>query len=308
MFVRRNVLYASVLGLLFVSAPAAPIHAAVAGVDVLCDEHGAPSSTARGTGNVRPERDTRGIVADSEIPAGQEPATSAAFQATVPVWVHVLAASTNPRDGWVSDRQITAQIQVLDDAFAGRYGGADTGFRFTHAGTTRTVNPEWFAMETFESEMAAKTALRRGDATTLNIYLNSGAGYLGWAYYPKIVAGEPYQALDGAVVHFDSLPGGKIRNYNLGHTATHEVGHWLGLAHTFEGGCGGHGDHVDDTPAQAVPTSGCPEGKDTCSAPGNDPIHNFMDYSYDGCYTQFTLGQATRGQQQWLHWRVKHGY
>ena len=79
------------------------------------------------------------------------------------------------------------------------------------------------------------------------------------------------------------------------------------MTHTFEQGCGGHGDYVDDTPSEATPTTGCPAGKDTCPAPGDDPIHNYMDYSYDSCYTQFTAGQADRGQQQYLHWRVQHG-
>ncbi len=79
-------------------------------------------------------------------------------------------------------------------------------------------------------------------------------------------------------------------------------------AHTFDQGCVGHGDHVADTPAEETPTSGCPEGKDTCAAPGADPIHNYMDYSYDSCYTEFTAGQAERGQEQYLFWRVKHGY
>ena len=66
------------------------------------------------------------------------------------------------------------------------------------------------------------------------------------------------------------------------------------LEHTFFGGCGAKGDFVDDTPAERTPTGGLPRGKDTCSAPGLDPIHNYMDYSYDSCYTQFTPGQAQR--------------
>ena len=92
------------------------------------------------------------------------------------------------------------------------------------------------------------------------------------------------------------MPGGPIGNYNLGYTATHEVGHYLGLAHTFDDGvkgCIGHGDHVDDTPFMVEPTSGCPADgtKDTCpKKPGFDPIHNYMDYSYDICYTEFTRG------------------
>ena len=92
--------------------------------------------------------------------------------------------------------------------------------------------------------------------------------------------------------------------YDLGMTLVHETGHWVNLEHTFYGGCNAKGDFVDDTPPMKVPTSGCPEGKDTCSEPGLDPIHNYMDYSYDQCYTEFTLGQTLRMQDAWLFYRA----
>ena len=100
------------------------------------------------------------------------------------------------------------------------------------------------------------------------------------------------------------MPGGAIANYNLGFTATHEAGHWIGLYHTFQNGCSAVGDRIDDTPRQRFPTSGCPAGQDSCPEPGLDPIHNYMDYSYDPCYTEFTAQQATRMQQQWLAYRA----
>ena len=267
----------------------------------------APSSTARTVGKGR-EKNTKHISGDTEIPASQLPATSSSFEVTIPVWFHVVAAAKTKPKGWLSDSQVAEQMNVLNLAFAGVYGGADTGFRFRLEGVTRTINADWFAQETFAQEVEMKSALKRGGSTTLNIYSTSGGGFLGWAYLPHIVVYQQYQVLDGVVIHHGSLPGGSVKNFNLGHTATHEVGHYLGLEHTFEFGCSGHGDYVRDTPYEATPTSGCPIGKDTCPAEGVDPIHNYMDYSFDKCYSEFTAGQATREQQQWLHWRVKHGY
>ncbi|KAF3910359.1 Ulilysin [Dactylellina cionopaga] len=114
--------------------------------------------------------------------------------------------------------------------------------------------------------------------------------------------------LDGCQVSPTTVPGGTIAQANMGATLTHEAGHWFGLFHTFEGGCEG-GDLVDDTPAQANATSGCPAGKDTCTGPqypGVDPIHNYMDYSDDSCMTEFTPGQAARVNQLWDQIRGKY--
>lgn len=79
----------------------------------------------------------------------------------------------------------------------------------------------------------------------------------------------------------------------MGATTTHEIGHWFNLYHTFQGqSCSGSGDLIADTPLQSAPTDGCPVGIDTCpSAAGVDPIHNYMDYSSDACYEEFTAGQ-----------------
>jgi hypothetical protein len=249
---------------------------------------------------IRREPDRRGIADSSEFKGGKS--VTADFTATIPVYLHVI---TDGADGQLTPKQIADQITVLNLTFGGFYGGADTGFRFTLAGVDTTNNPAWFAGATFEDEVAMKTALKRGGPTDLDIYSTSGAGFLGFAYLPKIAKDNHYSVLDGIVMHWGSVPGGFIEGFNLGYTAVHEAGHWLGLLHTFDQGCIGHGDYVDDTPYEATPTSGCPEGKDTCTrGVGLDPIHNYMDYSDDPCYTQFTPGQAARMQAQYLHWRV----
>jgi hypothetical protein len=206
-------------------------------------------------------------------------------------------------DGNVPDKQIQAQIKALNDTFAGRRGGADTGFRFELAAVDRTTNQTWFDMATSNAEREAKRALHQGGRDALNVYSNSGAGFPGWAYFPKDIQGKEY--IDGIVVDYQSLPGGTATHYDLGFTLTHEAGHWLGLLHTFQNGCSATGDRIADTPAQQSPTSGCPIGRDSCPTdPGLDPIHNYMDYSYDACYEEFTPDQAVRMAQQWLAFRA----
>jgi hypothetical protein len=114
-------------------------------------------------------------------------------------------------------------------------------------------------MNDFADEIAAKQALHRGGLEALNVYTGTAAGNIGFAYFPKTAKQFPF--IDGIVIHYGSVPGGSIANFNLGHTATHETGHWLGLWHTFDFGCQGQGDKVSDTPQMSVPTSGCPEGQ-----------------------------------------------
>ena len=132
-------------------------------------------------------------------------------------------------------------------------------------------------------ERSAKAATHVGDASTLNVWTTDGPSYLGFATFPSWFKRSP--ELDGVVLDYKSFVGGAFGDsFSLGKTATHEVGHWLGLLHTFQGGCNAKGDYVADTPAELTPTTGCPAGKNTCSAPGDDPVHNYMDYSFDSCY------------------------
>ncbi|MFP2928119.1 zinc metalloprotease [Pyxidicoccus sp. 3LG] len=209
--------------------------------------------------------------------------TAQAF--TVPTWFHIIR--TNTGTGGVTTTQINNQLAVLNAAYA------STGATFTLAGTTTTNNSTWYTAQPGSAgESAMKNTLRKGGKETLNFYVSSpGGGLLGWATFPWSGASGK---MDGVVVLNASLPGGSATNYNQGDTGTHEVGHWLGLYHTFQGGCASPGDSVSDTPPEASPASGCPTGRDTCSGGGVDPITNFMDYSYDSCMNTFSAGQRTR--------------
>jgi hypothetical protein len=224
----------------------------------------------------------------------------------IPVYFHVIYSGS---EGNVPESQLDAQIQVLNYNYAGKdyngapvAGAARTGYTFTKAGTDRTNNKKWFTMlPGTGKETQAKNALSITPESALNIYTcKPGQNLLGWAVFP--FSSQAGTKQDGVVIHYGSLPGGYIGAYNLGGTASHEVGHYLGLYHTFQGGCdtgtcSATGDLVCDTPAEGTATSGCPDGKDTCPATGLDPIHNYMDYSTDICYTNFTSGQDTRMNQ-----------
>jgi hypothetical protein len=252
-------------------------------------------------------KDASGMVREPVLAAGMKEVPSharnragSAFSATVDVYWHVI---TNGTEGAVSSGALAQQMNVQNKAFAGAYGGANTGFKFKLASVDVTVNAAWFdAGPGSAAEAEMKLALKQGGPDDLNVYSTSGNAYLGWAYFPDIVGSE-YEYLDGIVIDYRSLPGGPYVNYSAGGTLPHEAGHWAGLYHTFDGACRADGDLVADTPAERTPTTGCPEGKDTCPKPGLDPIHNYMDYSYDACYTEFTPGQATRMQDQFGFFR-----
>jgi hypothetical protein len=264
------------------------------------------ASFARGTGDVA--REPSSTDTPEEVPASAKGKGGKKFRAAVDTYLHVVYDPAVPASN-VSDTAISQQMTVLNMGFAGMEGGVDTGFRFSLVGVDRTANAAWYnAGPGSSDERAMKRALHRGDASDLNIYVTTAAAYLGWAYFPSNYKTHPWR--DGIVVDWESLPGTSTRYagaYDLGKTATHEAGHWVGLYHVFQGGCNNWGDYVDDTPPQLIATRGCPEGQDSCKEPGIDSIHNYMDYSYDSCYDQFTADQATRMQDQWLFFRANGG-
>jgi len=229
---------------------------------------------------------------------------------TIPVYFHVVYKSDGT--GNISDAWLDNQINAMNEHFSGQDGpvyrtaAANMSFRFAKAGVTRTMNDAWYAAgpgSSAEAEM--KNALRVGSADDLNFYTNSGGGYLGWATFPSDYQSKP--KMDGVVCYWASLPGSNYVPYNEGDTGTHEVGHWLGLYHTFQGGCTSSNDGVSDTPAERSPTYGCPTtDQDTCkgkSFPGLDPYENFMDYTDDPCMFEFTAGQAVRMEGMYTQYR-----
>ncbi|MCJ1261830.1 hypothetical protein MMC22_001698 [Lobaria immixta] len=213
--------------------------------------------------------------------------------------------------GNVVSTLIGNQAAVLSRAYA----PANISFRWLQP--TYTINNGW---ATDADSKAMKPALRNGTYSTLNLYFqtnlstpwttptNTRALLLGYCTLPSPQCNTPPCTAsssswpfssssfpppspdgyinDGCNIHAGSLPGGMISGYNLGGTAVHEVGHWFGLMHTFQGeSCSptNPGDYIDDTKQEAAQTAGCPTNKDTCPQlpGGGDPVSNYMDYSSD---------------------------
>jgi hypothetical protein len=272
----------------------------IAFIIVSCAGTGDPSGVdgnqniTRGKCGTEDLSDTEAAAVQARVATFSPPRAST----TIPVYVHIIMNGTTSD---VSQAQLDEQITVLNNAYL------STGFAFRLALIDYTNNPRWYTADygTIE-EREMKTALRAGGAGALNLYVNNpvGHGYLGWATFPSSYRSNP--TMDGVVLLYGTLPGGNAAPYNLGDTATHEVGHWLGLYHTFQGGCKTKNDYVDDTPAERDASFGCPVSRDSCSGkhfPGVDPIENFMDYTDDACMDRFTTGQATRMGSAWSAYR-----
>jgi pregnancy-associated plasma protein-A len=227
----------------------------------------------------------------------------------IKVHTHVILDAAGGGD--IPDSMIQAQIQVLNDAYAGKTGGAKMPFKFVNSSVDRTKNAAWFTVTPdTAAETDMKTTLRVGGADELNIYYaNIGDGLLGWATFPSDFTSAP--KMDGVVILNASLPGGAATPYNEGDTATHEVGHWVGLFHTFQGGCAAPGDLVKDTPRAAQPNFGKPAPGSVDSCPSDagqvaraDLTSNFMDYVDDDTMNEFTAGQVSRAKRYFEKFRV----
>lgn len=229
---------------------------------------------------------------------------------TIPVFVHVVW-NTNSQN--ISDAQIQAQIDVLNEDFT--YTNADKSkipSSFQDEAASSNIQFSWNPNDirrvktkkrSFGTDNSVKFSSKGGSnvvdpANYLNIWVcNLGRGLLGYAQFPGGNA-----STDGIVVLYSSVgsktkyPSGTyVNNYNLGRTATHEVGHYLNLRHIWgDATCGT--DYVDDTPTHNTSNGGCPTYPhySTCSGSPVEMTMNYMDYTYDACMYMFTAGQGTR--------------
>jgi hypothetical protein len=237
----------------------------------------------------------------------------------IPVVVHILEHSNG--NGAISDALVQSQIDILNEDFRALSGtpgagGYDSGIQFVLAdtdpggqpttGITRTVHDSWFNDSgNYWDTLAWDTA------KYMNIYTNKAGGNLG--YVPNLpqsgLAGANY---DRVVLLWSAVGRNAVGGppYNQGRTATHEVGHYLGLEHTFNGGCAASsqpachssGDLICDTNSEANPRYGCPNNPQSCGSV--DPFKNFMDYTDDTCMDLFSVEQSLRMRCSLLNYRA----
>lgn len=227
----------------------------------------------------------------------------------VNAYVHVITTSSDAST--YTQKMVDDQMQVMNEAY-NRYG-----VQLSYVNTSYTVNDVWAAAESgSDTELQMKSSLRSGTYADLNLFFmsNLGDGLLGICNFPAdFNSSDPNDHtldLDGCMVLASTMPGGSMTEYNLGGTAIHETGHWFGLLHVFQGdGCDQSSphDYIKDTPIQATSTSGCPAGKDSCPNQGGpDSIHNYMDYSSDECYDEFTADQEARAHRLYERYRQQY--
>lgn len=255
------------------------------------------SATNRGSGDVITKTTSRDTLTDEVI--------------TIPVVIHVLY-NTDQQN--ISNQQILSQIDVLNKDYRRQNSdakntpevfkkvAADTKIVFCLAkvdpdGNYTTGIIRKYTKETsFLNDDGMKFSKTGGDEAWdagkyLNIWVcNLSGNTLGYAVLP----GSPAER-DGVVIKYSAFgnTGTVAAPYNKGRTATHEIGHWLGLRHLWgDADCGDDG--IADTPQQQTGNTGCTSFPHLSSCSVNsygDMFMNFMDFSDDACMNMFTQGQ-----------------
>jgi hypothetical protein len=191
--------------------------------------------------------------------------------ASVDLYIHILVSEA-PEDDW--GPSIDGQIDYLNEQY-GKWG-----WNFNLRLTTYVIGADWASDIDVDKENKMRT-LHRGDYQTLNVYLVEGAG--GGVCSLPSGSGDP---VDQDLLDFDGcfVPLSVGRNATSA-TLAHEIGHWFGLLHVFQGGCDGDGDYCDDTSPQSEPSHGalatpgdltsCP-AKESCVVGSKDNVQNFV--------------------------------
>ncbi|KAH6648640.1 extracellular metalloprotease [Truncatella angustata] len=231
---------------------------------------------------------------------------------SVKVYFHALV-NTSVSGTYPSDALFQSQLKVMNTAYAA------SGVQFVLAGSDRIkdntlatgdgIFPNWNAGASIQNYLKQYRSAKYADLN-LFFYSNPPADTLGQCTFPLATVPASTSldfAKDGCHLFTGTMPGQEMTNYNLGMSAVHETGHWLSLLHPFTGyscATSNQGDMIADTPQESTESYGCDTGKDSCpTITGVDPIHNYMDYSDDSCYTSFTAGQATRMANAWTSYR-----
>jgi Pregnancy-associated plasma protein-A len=225
-------------------------------------------------------------------------------QTVVPIRFHIIHQGTQ---GYLPDRQLKAQVALLNSTYA------PASIQFKIVDVNLHENDEWFYHQPgTDAEVEMKTQLGKDTAGSLNLYTAEPSGGLrGYATFPWWCADSPQ--LDGVVIHHASLPeaerpwSSQPWPYDLGMTAVHEIGHWSGLYHTFQGGCAAPGDDIADTAYEENAATGCPVHQPS-ACPGEtrfNPVENYMDDTDDACMKQFTPMQYQRMKDMVGYYRYK---